>query len=122
MVLDLDFFCRLLADGQSLIGLPVAAYAYRRHAQHATAEYNESLLRFHEEAALYDELAIQARERGWFDVARIGRAKRIVKLHLLFRTAAALAAGRFGAAVERLRLLGRLCHSPSRRARPCAWR
>ncbi len=37
-VLDLDFFTRLLAGGEKLVGIPTAAYAYRRHAGSATAQ------------------------------------------------------------------------------------
>ncbi len=120
MVLDLDFFSRLLADGDEFIGVPAFAYAYRRHANHATAAYNESLLRFHEEAALYDEIAAHAHSHGWHDVERIGRAKQIVRLHLAYRLASALAAGRLGAARERFALLWRLSFGDARRQHPCA--
>jgi glycosyltransferase involved in cell wall biosynthesis len=122
MVLDLDFYSRLLADGKVMIGLPTIAYAYRRHATHATAAYNESLLRFQEEAALYDEIANIARKHGWNEVARIGHDKRIVKFHLLFRTFGAIATGRVNAACKRLRLLWKLCSNRNRGVQPCEWR
>jgi len=103
-VLDLDFFTRLLAAGDVIVGLPDTAYAYRRHAGNATAEYTETLLRFDEEAALYDELAAEARQRGrgWEAVRRAGRGKRIVRLHLLYRAAADLVRGRLTAAAAKL--------------------
>ncbi len=102
-VLDLDFFTRLLADGDAIVGLPDTAYAYRRHAGNATAEYTETLLRFEEEAALYDALAAEARLRGkgWEAVRRAGRGKRIVRLHLLYRAAADLVRGRPTAAATK---------------------
>jgi glycosyltransferase involved in cell wall biosynthesis len=103
-VLDLDFFTRLLAAGDAIVGLPETAYAYRRHAGNATAEYTETLLRFEEEAALYDELAAEARRRGrgWEAVRRAGRGKHIVRLHLLYRAAADLVRGRLTAAATKL--------------------
>ncbi len=72
-VLDLAFFARLLADNDEIVGLPAVAYSYRRHSGNATASYTESLLKFAEEAALYDELAAEAEARGWPEVARVGR-------------------------------------------------
>ena len=36
-VLDLDFFTRILLAGGTMVGLPTSAYAYRRHAENATA-------------------------------------------------------------------------------------
>lgn len=107
-VLDLAFFCRLLTDGDELVGLPNVAYAYRRHPGNATEEYAASLLKFAEEAALYDELAADAEARGWPAVARTGRAKVTVRLHLLFRAIGDLAAGRPAAAWAKARLLVRL--------------
>jgi glycosyltransferase involved in cell wall biosynthesis len=109
-VLDLDFFTRLLTDGDAIVGLPDAAYAYRRHAGNATAEYTETLLRFEEEAALYDELAAEARRRGrgWEAVGRVGRGKRILRLHLLYRIAADVARLRPGPAARKARYLAAL--------------
>jgi glycosyltransferase involved in cell wall biosynthesis len=106
--LDLAFFARLLADGDELVGLPDVAYAYRRHQTNATADYTESLLKFAEEAALYDELAAQAAARGWPAVARVGRAKLMVRLHLAFRIARDASRGRFGAAWAKTRFLAQL--------------
>jgi glycosyltransferase involved in cell wall biosynthesis len=85
MVLDLDFFTRILTDGGTMVGLPAVAYAYRRHAENATTEYTESLLRFEEESRLHDRIAEVARERGWPEVARVAARKRVIKFHLLFR-------------------------------------
>jgi glycosyltransferase involved in cell wall biosynthesis len=85
MVLDLDFFTRILLGGGTMVGLPAVAYAYRRHAENATSQYTESLLRFEEESRLHDQVAEVARACGWPDVARVAARKRIIKLHLLFR-------------------------------------
>jgi glycosyltransferase involved in cell wall biosynthesis len=106
--LDLAFFARLLTEGAELVGLPTVAYAYRRHADNATAGYTESLLKFAEEAALYDELAAEAEARGWPEVARVGRSKRMVRLHLLFRIATDATRGRLSAAWAKAQLLARL--------------
>jgi glycosyltransferase involved in cell wall biosynthesis len=106
--LDLAFFARLLGDGDELVGLPEVAYAYRRHPDNATAGYTESLLKFAEEAALYDELAAAADARGWPAVARAGRAKLMPRLHLAFRIARDAGRGRLAAAWAKARFLARL--------------
>jgi glycosyltransferase involved in cell wall biosynthesis len=85
MVLDLDFFTRILLNRGTMVGLPAVAYAYRRHAENATSQYTESLLRFEEESRLHDRVATVARDRGWPEVARVAARKRIIKLHLMFR-------------------------------------
>jgi glycosyltransferase involved in cell wall biosynthesis len=83
-VLDLDFFTRLLADGEKLVGIPAQAYAYRRHAGSATAQQTATLERFAEEAELYDQLADLGARRGWAGVVQMGRRKRIIRLNLLY--------------------------------------
>ena len=105
MVLDLDFFTRLLFGGQTMVGLPEVAYAYRRHPGNATTEYTESLLRFEEESRLHDLVAEAARARGWRSAARVAAEKRVIKIHLLFRMAVDAARGRFGAAGKKWRFL-----------------
>ncbi len=83
-VLDFEFFTRLLLDGLTLVGLPAVAYAYRRHPGSATTAHTASLLRFREEAALYDALARAAAARGWTRASRTAAAKRVLKLHVLY--------------------------------------
>jgi glycosyltransferase involved in cell wall biosynthesis len=83
-VLDLDFFTRLLAGGEKLVGIPTAAYAYRRHAGSATAQQTVNLQRFVEEVAVYDQLADLGEQQGWSEVVRVGRRKRIIRLNLLY--------------------------------------
>jgi hypothetical protein len=85
MVLDLDFFTRILLNGGTMVGLPAVAYAYRRHAENATSQYTESLLRFEEESRLHDRVAAVARDHDWPEVTRVAARKRIIKLHLMFR-------------------------------------
>jgi glycosyltransferase involved in cell wall biosynthesis len=111
--LDLAFFARLLADGDEFVGLPAVAYAYRRHPENATAGYTESLLKFAEEAALYDELAAEAAARGWPAVARVARAKLMVRLHLAFRVARDVSRGRLAPAWAKARFLARLTAPPA---------
>ena len=83
--LDLEFFTRLLRQGETLVGIPQVAFAYRRHGENATEEYTRTLLRFEEEAKLLDELAEWGTRQGHKRLSRIAKAKRVVKLHLLFR-------------------------------------
>jgi hypothetical protein len=105
MVLDLDFFTRLLFAGETMVGLPDVAYAYRRHSENATTAYTESLLRFEEESCLHDDVAREARSRGWRSVARVAAGKQVIKLHLLFRIAEDLARLRFDQAGRKWRFL-----------------
>src|SRR5262249_5830295 len=108
MVLDLDFFTRILLAGGTLVGVPDTAYAYRRHPDNATSAYTESLLRFDEETRLHDAIADEAKKRGWQDVARTAAAKRMIKLHLAFRIVQDLARLRLSAAARKSRFLGGL--------------
>lgn len=119
MVLDLDFFTRILLGGGTIVGLPAVAYAYRRHADNATTAYTESLLRFEEESQLHDQVAQLARERGWPEVARVAAGKRVIKLHLLFRMAQDLGRLRLRAAARKWRFLWGLKAGPGNKmARP----
>jgi glycosyltransferase involved in cell wall biosynthesis len=107
-VLDLEFYARLLLDGDCIVGLPTPAYAYRRHPGNATRQYEESLLRFREEAALYDALARRAAARRWTRAARAARGKAIIKLNLLYGLLDHLVHRRWRQAWRRLALLDRL--------------
>ena len=100
-VLDLDFFTRVLLAGGTMVGLPDVAYAYRRHAENATATQTESLLRFEEDSRIHDEIAAIARDRGWPTVARVAAGKQVIKLHILFRIAQDLGRLRFGPALKK---------------------
>jgi hypothetical protein len=67
-----------------LIGLSEIAYAYRRHRASATSQHSESLVRFDEEARLYEELAARCEALGWRAAAETARRKTIIRLHLLY--------------------------------------
>ncbi|MCA9267486.1 MAG: glycosyltransferase, partial [Planctomycetales bacterium] len=86
MVQDLDLLLRVLESGRSIVGVPTAAYHYRRHQQNATVQYTRNLLRFREENQLYLEAAARYRERGWLRAARVARRRTIVKLNLAYCT------------------------------------
>lgn len=98
MVLDLDFFTRILLSGGTMVGLPNTCYRYRRHPLNATSAYTESLLRFEEESQLHDAVAATAKARGWSQVARVASGKHVIKAHLLFRIAEDIARGRLRSA------------------------
>ena len=117
--LDLEFFVRLLADGEEFVGLPEVAYAYRRHDSNATAKYTESLLKFEEEADLYDEIATAALRRGWVEVARVARAKTILRGHVLFRIARDLMRGRGSAARAKARFFAQRLFVSNPGPAPC---
>jgi glycosyltransferase involved in cell wall biosynthesis len=81
-VQDMDLIARLLLEGETLVGLPETAFAYRRHDENATSAYTENLFRFEEESLLYEELGRAALARGWRRAARVAAGKWIVKLNL----------------------------------------
>lgn len=83
-VQDLDFYLRLLDENLTLQGTATKAYAYRRHPTNATALQTQSLLRFEEEAALYDSWAKRLSARGFVGAAAVARKKRIILLNLLY--------------------------------------
>jgi glycosyltransferase involved in cell wall biosynthesis len=84
-VQDLELTSRIVLDGDAILCSRRVEYAYRRHAEGATARQSESRLRFDEEFALFESVASRAERRGWQAAARVSRSKRIVKLHLLYR-------------------------------------
>jgi hypothetical protein len=92
-------------EGETIVGSPAIAYAYRRHDASATSLQSESRLRFDEEIRLFDGIGDRAEALGWSETARVARAKRIVKLHLLYRVLHALARGRLQGASDTLRYL-----------------
>lgn len=108
MVLDLDLFCRMLFSGETIVGLPVTAYAYRRHANNATVALTESLRRFEEEASLHDEVSRRARDVGWRRAAQVASAKRVIRVHLLVRWAIDVCRGNRAGAVRKWQLWKRL--------------
>lgn len=107
-VQDLDFVLRVLEAGQKVVGLEKTCYAYRRHANNATAEYTVSNLRFREETQLYDELAKRYEERGWHRAARLARRRTILKLNLTYCTLQDILRFRFSDAWQKVRLFGEL--------------
>jgi glycosyltransferase involved in cell wall biosynthesis len=102
---DLEMLARLLLDGETISGTRRRAYAYRRHAESATAVQTEDLSRFEEEVAVMDRIAARASERGFHDAARVAQRKTIVRLHLVVRIASDLASLRLPAALRKLRFL-----------------
>jgi glycosyltransferase involved in cell wall biosynthesis len=105
-VQDLELLCRLLLEGETLVGIRHEIYAYRRHDASATALQSENLLRFEEEIALYDVLAESTLARGWRRAARAARGKRIIRLHLLFLIALDLVKLHLRRIPAKLKLLG----------------
>lgn len=112
-VQDFELFTRLLLEGDTLVGFPTTAYAYRRHAHNATTAYTENLLRFAEETQLYEQLGQAAAARRWPRMARIARRKVIVKLNVLYCATSDLVHGRPRQAWQKAAFLGKLC-SPGR--------
>jgi len=104
-VQDLELLTRLLLDGEEIAGTRRRAYAYRRHAESATARQTEDLSRFEEEVAVLDGIAARARERGYHGAARVAEAKTVVRLHVAVRALQDAAALRGRPALRKLRFL-----------------
>jgi len=105
MVLDLELFTRILFGGGGLVGLPNEAYRYRRHSENATSEYTRTLLRFHEESQLHDEIAAVATNRGWSLAAKRAAAKMPIKLHLAYLSILEFASFDFCSGLRKIRFL-----------------
>jgi glycosyltransferase involved in cell wall biosynthesis len=103
-VLDLDLFGRILLNNGTLIGTPEKAYAYRRHGGNATSEYTRTLLRFREEAAIYDKIGMLAKAAGWNSAARTAQRKAIIRLHLAYHTLADVITFRWGNLTQKCKL------------------
>lgn len=84
-VMDWELTTGLLLAGESIVGLPVVEFRYRRHADNATERLTKTQHRFLEESELYDRMRVVALERGWEECARIAERKRIVKLNVAYR-------------------------------------
>jgi glycosyltransferase involved in cell wall biosynthesis len=104
-VQDLEFTTRLLREGETIVGLPQVAYAYRRHSENATSRFTRNLLRFEEERTFLNELALEATKLGWQRAAQAARRKTVVKLHLLYYLLGDVVFLRPAAAAAKARLL-----------------
>ena len=104
-VLDLDFTTHLLLNQHTFVGVNEVAYAYRRHSTNATVEYTTNLVRFTEEIALFDILALRCREKGWHRAESVARSKIILRLNLIYCAVNDALSGRFTHAAQKLRLL-----------------
>jgi len=105
MVLDLHCYWQILERGFKIVGIPVVAYAYRRHDENATTAYTASLLRFEEEVAIHNEIALHRHAKGWRAVSRVALNKRMILLHILFRLVLDGLGLRFKAAGTKIRFL-----------------
>lgn len=112
-VQDLELTTRLLLEGETLVGLPRVAYAYRRHGGSATTRYTDSLVRFAEEVRLYDRLGAEARARGWCRAGRLASQKAIIHLNLAYCALSDACRLRLRRAGEKTAFLGRLIFGSS---------
>ena len=83
-MLDLEFFARLLLDGETLVGVPEQAFAYRRHGGSETSRQTKSMHRFAEEIDLYDRLSQVGGDLNHAELAAVGAEKHIIKLNLWY--------------------------------------
>ncbi len=113
MVLDLDFYSKVLLAGGKIVGIQNRLYKYRRHAGNQTSFLTASLVRFEEETALYNSISANSRAIGWTLSAKLGRRKTIIKLNLLYCILGDLLKLRVGPAAQKVRYLLFGMKSPS---------
>lgn len=102
---DLVFITDLLMAGETVVGTPEHAYAYRRHPESATSVQSRSMVRFEEEVAAFDQIAARCTALGWHAAAAVSRKKRIIKLHLLYKALRDLVSLRVDGSLASLRYL-----------------
>lgn len=73
IVLDLALQLEILADGGAMFVDETQTFAYRRHRSSASMWSSGDGSRFIEEAALFSEFAVSARNLGWDKAARVSR-------------------------------------------------
>jgi glycosyltransferase involved in cell wall biosynthesis len=115
-VTDLDLLARLLVSDEHVIGTTEPAYRYRRHGANQTALLTASLDRFHEEFAVYGEIAAMARAHGWNRAATTGERAHIVRLHAAYQAVRSVLRGN----VRQARACLALTRSPGSRRVPSA--
>ena len=84
MVADLQCYVDLLTSGQLITGVKEKLYCYRRHDANQTSKLTQTMLRFQEEVALYDQVTDFAKVVGWSKSYQAAKQKSIIKMHLLF--------------------------------------
>ena len=109
MVLDFEFILRLLTKGNQLLGLYAQPlFEYRRHASNATSVLTQNLQRFHEEQALYFELANWLSGHGYVTLSKEATKMTVIKKNLIFLFLQAIVAGRFKLAYKYINHLMRM--------------
>ena len=102
---DLDLELGLVAAGETLVGLPEIAYAYRRHGASETAQQTQDLRRFDEERRFFAAQAEACAARGWPTAARAARRATIFKLNVAFCALQDVRRGRLAAARDKVAFL-----------------
>ncbi len=114
-VQDLDFFARMLLQGETFIGIQARTYQYRRHCNNATAVQTANNSRFHEEFALYAELATMTQVKNWNFARKTAEKALIIKLNVGFNLAKDMLAFRMQDAWTRTQLIFTKNSKPNRK-------
>ena len=97
MVTDFEFTLDLLFQDHQLLGIySELLFEYRRHSANTTNLMNQNLERFHEEKALYVNMAQQLEQRGYPELAKQARQMKIIQKNLMFLMMKSLFNGQFG--------------------------
>jgi GT2 family glycosyltransferase len=103
VVLDLDLYLRILADGGAAVLVRRPGIAYRRHPASVSSAGAQDGTRFAEERAFFAEAAARFDALGWPRAARAARWHLTSRLHALRTLPGLLAAGHLDAARTGLR-------------------
>jgi glycosyltransferase involved in cell wall biosynthesis len=103
IVLDLDLYLRILADGGRAVLFTEPGIEYRRHAASLSSATADTGSRFDEERAYFAEAAEMMTAAGWPRAARAARVHWTSRLHAVAKMSALLAARRWRPAGTMLR-------------------
>lgn len=84
-MLDLEFYTRLLLEGEHMVGVGRTLYACRRHPAATTAIHERNFAMFEEGVRCIRTLSARARAHGWHRAARAGQHMVLYHLYVLYR-------------------------------------
>lgn len=94
-IADLAWVTDMLLGGGTLALDPTPAFRYRRHAISHSSQHAKNVVRFDEERAYYESVALTLDEKGWQKAARAARRHTLSRLHAAQSAVGAAAARDF---------------------------
>lgn len=104
-IVDWEYWCRLLLHGHSILGVPEVCFRYRRHGASATAESRKADVVFRQELDFFRKMEALCLAEGFYEAAKVARAKRIVRLRAAYFLVFDLFSGRLSDCASKAKLL-----------------